>query len=172
LKQSRPEIHLTGIEINPTLAHAASPYYNNIIIGNIEQLHIDKKVDLINCGDILEHLQNPWTTLKALSLHLNPGGYLVVSIPNASHWSIIRELSLGNFDYLPAGLFCIGHLRWFTEKSFKETLDQLDLKIDQVIRHQPPLPPEGEEFVNHLTKIPHHNEEALRTHTLYFRAVK
>jgi SAM-dependent methyltransferase len=172
LKKTRPEIHLTGIEINPTLAHAASPYYNELIIGNIEQLHFDRQVDLINCGDILEHLQNPWAAIEKLCLHLNPGGYLVVSIPNASHWSIIRELSLGNFDYLPAGLLCIGHLRWFTEKSFKEMLNQLGLNIDQVIRHQPTLSPEGEDFVNHLTKLPHLDENALRTHTLYFRATK
>jgi 2-polyprenyl-3-methyl-5-hydroxy-6-metoxy-1,4-benzoquinol methylase len=172
LRQARPEIEVTGIEKSQSLADTASAHYKEVIVGDFEHMDFDKQVDLINCGDILEHLQDPWTALKRFCTLLNSGGHLVVSIPNASHWSIVRDLSRGEFEYLPAGLLCIGHLRWFTEKSFKQMLAQSGLVTDKIIRHQPTPSPEGEQLIELLSKMPDHDEQSLRTHTLYIRALK
>jgi 2-polyprenyl-3-methyl-5-hydroxy-6-metoxy-1,4-benzoquinol methylase len=172
LLHHRPEISITGIERSPILAKQAAAYYSKILNGDIDNIQLDKKVDLINCGDILEHLYNPWETLARFADILNNNGHLVVSIPNASHWSIVRELATGNFDYLPAGLFCVGHIRWFTEKSFCEILQQSGFIAEKIIRLQPKPSPQGEELIQTLQGITGYDETSLRTHTLLIRAVK
>jgi 2-polyprenyl-3-methyl-5-hydroxy-6-metoxy-1,4-benzoquinol methylase len=112
LKKSRPNIKMTGVERSEVLAQQAADVYSSVIKADIEQFQPDQQVDLINCGDVLEHLRDPWNTLKSLSKMLDQEGYLVASIPNAAHWSLVQELIAGRFDYLPAGLLCVGHLRW------------------------------------------------------------
>jgi len=43
---------------------------------------------MLLCPDILEHLVDPWRTLRQWSTYLKPGGRLLISIPN------IREISV------------------------------------------------------------------------------
>jgi SAM-dependent methyltransferase len=172
LSQLRPDITITGIERSAKLAEQAANFYSAVINKDIEEIEPDIEVDLINCGDILEHLQDPWQTLARLAGILSTEGYLTVSIPNASHWSIVRELVSGKFDYLPAGLFCVGHIRWFTEHSFSEILDQCGFTPEKIIRLQPTPSPQGEALIQSLKGISGYDETALRTHTLLFRAVK
>ncbi|MEJ2619055.1 MAG: class I SAM-dependent methyltransferase [Candidatus Thiodiazotropha sp.] len=172
LSQLRPDISIIGIERSAKLAKQAACFYSEVINKDIEQIEADFKVDLINCGDILEHLRDPWQTLIKLADILSDEGYLTVSIPNASHWSIVRELVSGKFDYLPAGLFCIGHIRWFTEHSFSGILDQCGFTTEKIIRLQPTPSPQGEALIQSLKEISGYDETALRTHTLLFRAVK
>ena len=46
-----------------------------------------------------------------------PGGRLHVSVPNASHISLLRDLILrGTFGYQPAGHRDATHIRWFTRR--------------------------------------------------------
>ena len=69
----------------------------------------------------------PSTTLAAELAHnpflaelrglANPGGRLLLSIPNLANASVVRDLLLGRFDYAYMGLTCVGHLRFFTRGS-------------------------------------------------------
>ncbi|MBE9573406.1 MAG: methyltransferase domain-containing protein, partial [Proteobacteria bacterium] len=120
IKQIRPEILLTGVELNPIMAESARPYYDELITCPIENARLATEFDLINCGDIIEHLQDPWSMLKRLHGLLRNNGYLIMSIPNVGHWSIAKELLKGNFQYVPLGLLCIAHLRWFSESSIHQ----------------------------------------------------
>ena len=43
---------------------------------------------------------------------LPPGGVVVLSVPNVGHWSVVADLLAGRWDYLPAGLVCVTHLRF------------------------------------------------------------
>jgi len=172
LKKIRPELTITGIELNPLMAEQARPHYNDLIVRPIEAVHLDKKFDLVNCGDILEHLQDPWAMLKRLHALLYPDGYLVLSVPNAGHWSIVRGLLKGEFEYVPLGLLCIGHLRWFTESGLLQTLAETGFVPDKFQRQQLPPTPQGEIFIRDMCTKGYGNEQSLRTNEFIVRSRK
>jgi SAM-dependent methyltransferase len=172
LKQERPGIYLAGVELNPAMAESALRYYDEVINRPIEEAGIRGVFDLINCGDILEHLQNPWKILTYLNGLLAEGGHLVLSIPNAGHWSIVRALLRGNFQYVPLGLVCIGHLRWFTESTIRSALQQAGFSIQVFQRQQIPATPQGEVFIRDMCTAGLGLEASLRTNEFTIRAVK
>ena len=65
-------------------------------------------------ADVLEHLDDPVAALAAGRRLAAAGATLLVSVPNAGHLSVARDLLAGRFDPVPAGLCDAGHLRWFT----------------------------------------------------------
>ncbi len=170
IKQIRPEILLTGVELNPIMAESARPYYDELITCPIENASLTTEFDLINCGDIIEHLQDPWSMLKRLHGLLRNNGYLIMSIPNVGHWSIAKELLKGNFQYVPLGLLCIAHLRWFTESSIHQALEGAGFSIELFQREQIPPTPKGEAFIRQMCASGYGNEESLRTNEFIIRA--
>ena len=71
--------------------------------------------DTVLCLDILEHLRDPWATVRLIDRAMAPGATMIVSVPNVGHHSVLRPLLLrGRFDYEDAGILDRTHLRWFT----------------------------------------------------------
>ena len=172
LKQLYPDILLTGVEPNPIMAQSAEPYYDEIIRCHAEEANLKDGFDLINCGDILEHLQDPWGMLCHLHDLLRERGSLVLSIPNAGHWSIVKGLLKGEFQYVPLGLLCIGHLRWFTESTIRQALEDAGFDIDLFQSQEIPPTPQGEAFIQDICASGYGDEKSLRTNEFIIRAVK
>ena len=81
-------------------------------------------VDLILCWDVLEHLVNPWETVRRLDNLLRPGGLWIISIPNIRNYHILMDLAFnGRFDYTESGILDRTHLRFFTRKSAIELIE-------------------------------------------------
>jgi len=173
LKQLYPDIFLTGIEINPIMAQSAERHYDKVLKCHAEEANLTGNFDLVNCGDILEHLRDPWRMLKRIhSLINDDGGYLVISLPNVGHWTVIRDLLQGRFQYVPSGLLCVTHLRWFTESSVRNALKDAGFHIEVFRREQIPPTPQGELFIRHMCTAGLGDEQSLRTNEFTIRAVK
>jgi SAM-dependent methyltransferase len=172
LKLVRPDIWIVGVELNPIMADSAKNCYDEIITRPIEKVQIKEQFDLVNCGDILEHLENPWRMLERIYHLLNDGGYLVLSIPNAGHWTVIKDLLKGGFEYIPFGLLCISHLRWFTESSIRQALADAGFRIDIISRQQLAPTPEGKKFISMMCESGYGSEESLMTNEIIIRAMK
>ncbi len=172
LKKFRPEIEVTGVEVNPEMAAEAGRYYDRIFNGRIEDFQTDRKFDLINCGDMIEHLHDPWAALRRFSELLHPDGFLILSLPNAAHWTIIYDLLLGRFEYIPVGIQCIGHIRWFTEEGIKQDLLESGFEIDVLQREILPPTRSGAEFIQRMIGAGYGNEQALLTKEMIIRARK
>jgi SAM-dependent methyltransferase len=97
--------------------------------------------DALVCGDVLEHLRDPWRTLHALVALLRPGGRAAISIPNIAHWTARRALLRGRFDYAAHGLFDRTHLRFFTRATAHDlaTSAGLDVRAERVAPAPVPL---------------------------------
>jgi hypothetical protein len=54
---------------------------------------------------------------------LKSGGRIVLTVPNVGHWSIVEDLLAGRWDYLPMGILCYTHFRFFTYKTIQEWLE-------------------------------------------------
>jgi 2-polyprenyl-3-methyl-5-hydroxy-6-metoxy-1,4-benzoquinol methylase len=103
--------------------------------------------DAVTFLDVLEHMAEPITALRAARRFLRPGGVLLVSVPNVGHWSVVRDLARGRFDYLPVGILCGTHLRFFTAASLDELLQQAGFQIVQQRRTTQPMPQEFSRFM-------------------------
>ena len=145
--QRRGEVVL--VEPGRVAAQRARESGLQVIEGGIEN------VDAARCGlfhavsflDVLEHMADPLTALQSARKLLAPGGVLLLSVPNVGYWPVVRDLMLGRFDYLPAGILCCTHLRFFTARSLEQLLHDGGFEVMELRRHGPPMTEEFKRFV-------------------------
>jgi len=124
--------HYVGVELDPLAAEAASTRLSDVICGNVEEIDVDvlgHDFDVLIISEVLEHLVDPWGTLRRLASSLRTGAMVYASSPNAAHWSIICNLVYGRFRYQPSGLMDKTHLRWFTPESYRALFEETGFKV-------------------------------------------
>ena len=88
---------------------------------------------MILCLDVLEHLVDPWMTVRKLHAFMKPGGVMITSLPNVRNLKVIVPLILfGDWKYTKEGLLDKTHLRFFTRKTAVELMECSGLKVDKV----------------------------------------
>jgi 2-polyprenyl-3-methyl-5-hydroxy-6-metoxy-1,4-benzoquinol methylase len=171
VKAIKPDVYIAGVEINPELVQKARFHYDLVYTGRVETLEIpEHRFDLINCGDVLEHLYDPWAELNRFYELLRPNGYLVTSIPNMGHWSVLLELLHGSFCYVPSGLQFVSHIRWFTRDSIFRMLGEAGFAVEIMDAVKPELSLEGIEFIDKMIQSRHGDREMLETMAYNIRA--
>lgn len=117
---------LYGIELNPGAAKIAGTFaeVQSCSCEEEELGYQEGFFDYIICADVLEHLLDPWNVLKKLRKLLKPDGFLLASIPNVMHHSVIRGLIRGDWNYVDAGLLDRTHLRFFTPSAMYSMFQQ------------------------------------------------
>lgn len=126
---------VSGIELDPDAAVAAAAAYDEVLAGPVEQEldAVSGPFDTFLLYDVLEHLVDPWELLRALQAHAAAGARLHLSIPNARHWTLLRDLVLrGTFGYTPAEHRDVTHLRWFTRADIVAALADAGWHVDEV----------------------------------------
>jgi methionine biosynthesis protein MetW len=136
-----------GVEPDPVAAEAARRRGVEVVVGSVEDPAVLAALrgpfDAIVCGDVLEHVVDPWGALAALARVLRPGGRAVVSLPNAAHWTVRRALLRGRFPREDHGLFDRTHLRWFTRADARALVTGAGLEIVGERFTEAPLPLEA-----------------------------
>ncbi|MEW6447354.1 MAG: glycosyltransferase [Bacillota bacterium] len=148
---------VTCVEINPSAAEKAKVYCDEMIVGDIEALNLGEllkpeEFDVILLADVLEHLKDPWGTLRKLHPFLKTDGYILASIPNVAHAGLILELLEGKFRYRPLGLLDDTHLRFFTGETIQGLFEESGYTVsvwDRVI-----LGPDATEFEVDIGRYP------------------
>ncbi len=103
----------SAVEIDPATREKLEGLYRQVA-GTLDDLSV-RTYDFVLLMDVLEHMSQPEEFLKRLLPLLNPGGTLLVSVPNIAHWSIRLSLLLGKFDYTDRGILDRTHLQHFTK---------------------------------------------------------
>jgi 2-polyprenyl-3-methyl-5-hydroxy-6-metoxy-1,4-benzoquinol methylase len=136
LKQTGKALEVVGVDLSPAAVAVAAERLDRAICCNIEETGLPypaEYFDYILCGDVLEHLQDPWTALKKLSQYLKADHFLIASIPNIRNWRVLRDLILhGRWEYVPAGILDFTHLRFFTKRSIIELFDGAGFEVEQM----------------------------------------
>lgn len=132
--------HVTGVELNPSSAEKARCYCDSLIVGDIELLSFDevfsgKQFDVILLADVLEHLRCPEATLKKLApLLMDENSYIVISIPNVVHASIVYNMMHGIFQYLEYGLLDDTHIKFFTRQGIVDIIKDSGFAVTSIKR--------------------------------------
>jgi len=90
---------VTGLDATPEVIavardHAAAMGLDiDYRVGDVQDL--EGQFDLITCMEVVEHVANPAAFVNALARRLAPGGLLVMSTPNATGWSKLMMITIG-----------------------------------------------------------------------------
>jgi SAM-dependent methyltransferase len=162
LIQERFGCRVTGIERHPDVAADAARHLARVIVGDVESASIDGTYDVILASELIEHVSDPELVLEKLRKALRPAGRIVLSVPNVGHYSVVEDLLAGRWDYVPAGLLCYTHLRFFTRTSLTEWASRLGFDCE--------IHPQLTELPSRFATIPAAlapDRESLRTKGFY-----
>jgi 2-polyprenyl-3-methyl-5-hydroxy-6-metoxy-1,4-benzoquinol methylase len=132
LREMNKVSELVGVEVFPPAAQEAEECYNKVYCIDVESLTLPyaEYFDYVICGDVLEHLCDPWAMLLKINKMLKGDGSLICSIPNIRHYKIIMDLLLkGRWEYSETGIMDASHLRFFTKSSFLKALADANFRV-------------------------------------------
>jgi len=125
---------LTGIELDSVAAERAREAYDEVHTGAVDDVleHLEGPFDTVLAYDVLEHLADPSAVLRRVHTLAAPRALLHVSVPNARHWSLVRDLVLhGTFGYTETGHRDETHLRWLTPRDLTSLLEQAGWHVER-----------------------------------------
>jgi 2-polyprenyl-3-methyl-5-hydroxy-6-metoxy-1,4-benzoquinol methylase len=150
--KARQKCRVVGIELDRRAANVARRRIDDVYEGDVREIVgiLHEQFDWIVGGDIVEHLDEPWSFLAELRRISAPGGRLLLSLPNLANASVVGDLLRGRFDYVYMGLTCAGHLRFFTRQSIEEMLDIAGWRAERIEPQTTILTPAAEELMAKL----------------------
>jgi 2-polyprenyl-3-methyl-5-hydroxy-6-metoxy-1,4-benzoquinol methylase len=151
--KARQRCRVVGIELDPKAAAIARKRIDDVYEGDAREIVsiLGEKFDWMIGGDIVEHLDEPWSFLSDLRHISAPDGRLLLSLPNLSNASVVNDLLHGRFDYVYMGLTCVGHLRFFTKRTIEEMLTIAGWRVESIEAQAVILSPAAEKLINKLT---------------------
>jgi len=104
---------VTGLDASPELIAVARTHAGRqgleIDYRAGDLFELDGQFDLVTCMEVIEHVAHPAGFVKALAERLAPGGLLVLSTPNATGWSKLLMITLGEgLGRIPRGTHDFG----------------------------------------------------------------
>lgn len=124
-----------GVELCEAAAELAKPRLNRVRVGNVETIDFDFPegfFDVLILSEVLEHLVDPWATLRRLRRLMKPGALVRSGSPNVCHRSVLRTLLAGRWRYEDKGIFDATHLRWFSPATYRDAFESGGFKVDYV----------------------------------------
>ena len=122
-----------GVEQNGEVGTIARGKIDNVLVGDISKLMAElpeSRFDCIVFNDVLEHLVDPFKVLMEIKKKLSAKGIIICSIPNTRYIFLLYELLVKKqWRYGDEGILDKTHLRFFTKKSFTDTLKALGYKV-------------------------------------------
>lgn len=150
--KARQKCRVVGVELDREAAAIARKRIDDVYQGDVREIIdiLEERFDWIIGGDIVEHLDDPWSFLAALRGVSAPGGHLLLSLPNLANASVVADLLQGRFDYVYMGLTCVGHVRFFTRNSIEELLRMTGWEPVEIAPQKLAITPQAAELMERL----------------------
>ncbi len=115
--------HVTSIEPNQESSVLIDNKLQNgrCINGYFEEVHFDKKFDIILLYHVAEHIEHPNQFINLCKSILNENGKIIIAVPDCENPETLKQ-SINN-KY---------HLWHFSKKSLEKLCDKLDCQIIQI----------------------------------------
>ncbi len=131
---------VVGVELNQEAAKAARARMDRVVTGDVETTGPGETFDAIVAFELFEHLTDGQAFLERAAGWLRPGGRMVFSVPNVGHYSVVEDLIAGRWDYVPMGLLCATHVRFFTRRTLEDTLEAGGFDRYRIDAQKTPVP--------------------------------
>lgn len=164
--QAELSCRVSGVELQPEIAAEAKKRLHKVLVADVESLVLDKRYDVVMGLDVIEHLRQPGDFFSWTRQHLYDDGALVAVIPNVGHYSVVRDLLAGRWDYVPMGILCVTHVRFFTRTTLELWLQMAGFKHWQISARKSPLPADIETWGQSINA----DLESLATEAFYLVA--
>ncbi len=134
LKQ-RQDATVVGVELSEEFAAIAGERLDRVIVADAETFAAgdppaEAPFDCLVAADVLEHLVDPWTTMRGAVRFLRPGGRVVVSVPNVFYWkTLLKATARRRWPRDDEGIFDRTHLRWFGPEDIADLLREAGLGV-------------------------------------------
>jgi 2-polyprenyl-3-methyl-5-hydroxy-6-metoxy-1,4-benzoquinol methylase len=137
--KARDGIEVWGVELDDALADIAETRLDRVIRGPVEEALDRPEVrslapSAIILADVLEHTTDPWGTYDKACQILQPGGYVLVSLPNVAHWDTHWNLLRGNWPHRDRGIHDLGHLRFFARRDVEALMRRNEMTLESHVR--------------------------------------
>jgi 2-polyprenyl-6-hydroxyphenyl methylase/3-demethylubiquinone-9 3-methyltransferase len=90
---------VTGLDASPELIAVAQEHARtgslDIDYRAGELSELEGQFDLVTCMEVIEHVADPAVFVRALAKRLAPDGLLILSTPNATGWSKLLMITIG-----------------------------------------------------------------------------
>ena len=130
------ECEYWGVEMNPEAAAKALQSLDKVLVGTFQEVAgqiPENYFDVVICNDVIEHMEDHTVFIESLKAKLNTGGVLVGSVPNVRFQKNLIELLLRkDWEYKDEGILDRTHLRFFTEKSLRRSLEETGFVIQSL----------------------------------------
>jgi 2-polyprenyl-3-methyl-5-hydroxy-6-metoxy-1,4-benzoquinol methylase len=156
---------VTAIELDEEAIKKLSPFCEHVYKSDLNDqswtsvLSNDEKFDVVVAADVLEHLHDPPTTLRAVKDILDADGSVVVSLPHVGHNAAIGCLSQKDFELQDWGLLDKTHIQFFDIENMQRLFNDTGFEIIEaefII-----LPPEQTELAYFWRRLPAKLKECL-----------
>ncbi len=132
IKGLYPNTHNYGVESVKNVADFAKSMAE-VVHGDIETLELpweEEFFDYIIVGDVLAYLRRPDIVLNRLYKYVKKGGYIIASIPNVKHYSVILPLIYNDtFAYNDAGILNTSYVKLYTGTEIRKLMEGCNFKI-------------------------------------------
>ena len=159
LKYMYPNAKLYGIETDINVARICGKMIE-VMTQDFEENYImnfrENKVDFFDyiiLGNKLQFSTDPWKLLKEIKKFLKPGGYVIATIPNAMHYSVIKDLLIGQFIYNTNSILDRSYNKFFTLSDIYKIFDECGYINPYLFHYHNEITKEDDKFLNQICRI-------------------
>ncbi len=109
--------------------------------------------DYIILGNRLQLSKDPWKLLNEIKRFLKPGGYIIATIPNVMHHSVIKELLSGSFMYSENSILNRNNNKFFTLSDIYKIFDECGYINPFIFHYHTEITPEDDKLLNNICSI-------------------
>jgi SAM-dependent methyltransferase len=128
------QCEVTAVELDPDCVPILRQFCRHVVQANLNdpawagQIP-EQKYDFIVIADVLEHLYDPWATLRLARQFIDTDGAILISLPHACHAALVACLLSGDVRYGEWGLLDRTHIRFFSLTNMQALVESAGLGI-------------------------------------------
>lgn len=116
-----------GVDVLPEEVEKLRAQGFDVLCHDITRQPLERRFDLIVCGDVIEHLDSPGRLLAAAAEMLKPGGRVVLTCPNPWYLNAVLKNSLAGAPFVDNA----DHVAWFDPCTMREAGERCGLRLDR-----------------------------------------
>jgi SAM-dependent methyltransferase len=129
--KARQQVTVTGVTFSPEEASIAAAKLDRVVCADLETAELRHlgTFDCVVASHVLEHVRDPAAVLSRAKETLEPGGVLLIALPNALHYRQRLEFVAGRFRYTEGGIMDRTHYRFFDWDTARGLVNDAGLEL-------------------------------------------